>query len=100
MATHDDLVPNPRHRELEAALAAVREHLHVLETALDAACAQFGGEAVWVGPAARAFGDELQGRRARLRAAARQVLSELEAELRTTPSHVPRTAAAATTGWA
>ncbi|MBP2705692.1 hypothetical protein JOL79_17905 [Microbispora sp. RL4-1S] len=98
MATDDDLVPNPRYQDLETALAAVREHLNVLETALDTACAQFGREAVWVGPAARDFGAELQGRRARIRSAVQQLLTELEGELRTTPSRVSRSSAAAA-GW-
>jgi hypothetical protein len=95
----DDLVPNPRYRDLETALAATREHIHVLETALDNACATFGGRAVWVGPTARAFGDELNGRRARVRTAARHVLAELEAELRATPRMVSRATASSMTGW-
>lgn len=98
MPTDDDLVPNPKYQDLQAALAAVREHVQVLETALDRACAQFGGEPVWVGPAARAFGAELDGRRARMKSAVRHVLAELEAELRTTPARVPRSAAAAMSG--
>ncbi|MEZ0072583.1 hypothetical protein [Planotetraspora sp. GP83] len=99
MSVNDDLVPNPRYRDLETALAAVRAHIHVLETALDPACAQFGGQAVWVGPTARAFGEELNGRRARMKMAAQHVLAELEAELRATPTKVSRTAASAMSGW-
>ncbi|WP_214412920.1 hypothetical protein [Sphaerisporangium fuscum] len=100
MPVDDDLVPNPRHRDLEIALATVREHAHVLETALDPACAHFGGQAVWVGPTARAFGEELNGRRARIKTAVQHVLAELEAELRSTPRKVSRaTAAASTDGW-
>ncbi|WP_182906601.1 hypothetical protein [Microbispora sp. H13382] len=71
----------------------VREHVHVLETALDRACAQFGGEPVWVGPAARAFAEELNGRRARLKSAVQHVIAELEAKLRATPAKVSRSAA-------
>ena len=100
MPTDDDLVPNPRHRDLETALAAVRAHTHVVETALDRACAQLGGEAVWVGPTARAFGEELNGRRARLKTAAQHVLTELETELRNTPSRVSRATASSMSGWA
>ncbi|MCT9929413.1 hypothetical protein N5079_04185 [Planotetraspora sp. A-T 1434] len=99
MALNDDLVPNPRYRDLETALAAVRAHIHVLETALDPACAQFGGQAVWVGPTARAFGEELNGRRARVKTAAQHVLAELEAELRATPSKISRTAASSLSAW-
>ncbi|MEW9530362.1 hypothetical protein [Microbispora sp. NPDC049125] len=99
MPTDDDMVPNPRYRDLEAAITAVREHIHVLETALDPACAQFGGEAVWVGPAARAFGEELNGNRGRMKTAVQHVLAELEAELRTTPSRVSRSVASAAGGW-
>jgi hypothetical protein len=95
----DDLVPNPRHRDLETALAAVRAHVHVLETALDTACAQFGGQAIWVGPTARAFGEELNGRRSRIKTAAQHVLAELEAELRSTPSKVSRATASSLGGW-
>lgn len=99
MPIDDDLVPNPRHQDLDAALAAVRAHVRVLETALDPACAQFGGHAVWVGPTARAFGEELNGRRARMKTAVQHILAELEAELRSTPSKVSRAAAAAMSGW-
>jgi hypothetical protein len=99
LATDNDLVPNPRYQDLETALATIREHVRVMETALDAACAQFGGEAVWVGPAARAFGEELRGRRARIKSAAQHVLDELEAELRSTPTRVSRTAAAGMGTW-
>jgi hypothetical protein len=95
----DDLVPNPKYRDLETALAAVRAHVHVLETALDRACARFGGQAVWVGPTARAFGEELNGRRSRMRTAVQHVLAELEAELRSTPRTVSRAAASTMSGW-
>ncbi|MEV7966847.1 hypothetical protein AB0O34_12815 [Sphaerisporangium sp. NPDC088356] len=99
MPLDDDLVPNPKYRDLETALAAVRAHIHVLETALDPVCAQFGGQAVWVGPTARAFGEELNGRRARIRTAAQHVLAELEAELRATPTKISRAAASSMSGW-
>ncbi|MEV6980485.1 hypothetical protein AB0M95_04390 [Sphaerisporangium sp. NPDC051017] len=99
MPIDDDLVPNPRHQDLEAALATVRAHAHVLETVLDPACAQFGGQAVWVGPTARAFGEELNGRRARMKTAVQHVVAELEAELRSTPNKVSRAVAAGMSGW-
>lgn len=98
MSVDDDLVSNPRHRDLEVALAAVRTRLKILETSLDTACTQFGSQAVWVGPTARAFGEELTGRRRRIKTAVQHVLAELEAELRATPSKVSR--AAAGSGWA
>ncbi len=100
MTLDDDLVSNPRHQDLEAALAAVRAHAQALGVALDTACAQFGGQAVWVGPAARAFGEELNGRRTRIKTAVQHVLAEIEAELRSTPSKVPRVAAGRMNGWA
>jgi hypothetical protein len=93
MAIQDDLVPNPRHAELQLAIAKVRERAHVVETALDPACALFGGQAVWVGPTARGFGQELTGRRARLKTAIQHVVAELEAELRGTPARVSPAAA-------
>ncbi|GII54599.1 hypothetical protein Pth03_29880 [Planotetraspora thailandica] len=99
MPIDDDLVPNPRYQDLQTALTAVREHLHVLETALDQACATFAGNPVWVGPTARAFGEELHERRARIRTTAHRVLAELEAELRATPRTVAKSAAAAMGGW-
>jgi hypothetical protein len=95
----EDLVPNPRYQDLQTALTAVREHIDVLETALDQACATFSGHAVWVGPTARIFGEELHGRRARIRATAQHVLAALEAELRATPRMVVRSAASAMGGW-
>jgi hypothetical protein len=95
----DDLVPNPRYRDLETALATVRAHIHMLETSLDRACTQFGGKAIWVGPTARAFGAELNGRRARVKVAVQHVVAELEAELRATPKQVPRAAVSAVIGW-
>ncbi|GGK71780.1 hypothetical protein Sme01_08920 [Sphaerisporangium melleum] len=99
MPIDDDLVPNPRHQDLEAALAAVRAHVQALETVLDPACAKFGGQAVWVGPTARVFGEEMNGRRARIKTAVHHVLAELEAELRSTPTQISRVAATTVAGW-
>jgi hypothetical protein len=99
LPTDDDLVPNPRHGELEAALAAVRTHAQALATVLDPVCTQFGSQAIWVGPTARAFEQELNGRKTRIKTAVQHVIDELEAELHSTPSKVPRTTASAMTGW-
>ncbi|MFC0863488.1 hypothetical protein ACFHYQ_14400 [Sphaerimonospora cavernae] len=100
MPLDDDRVPNPRYQDLRAALAAVQEHAQMLETALDRACAQFGGQPVWVGPTARTFGEEVSGRRARVKTAVQHLLTELEAELRATPDKVSRAAASSLGGWA
>ncbi|MGI5486979.1 hypothetical protein [Microtetraspora malaysiensis] len=89
----EDLMPNPRHQELRAALVAVREHAAMLEAALDRPCAEFGNDPVWVGPTARAFGAELNGRRSRVQTAIQHMLAELEAELRATPAQIPRRSA-------
>ena len=97
MAIQDDLVPNPQYQELQRALAEARERARAVETALDPGCALFGGQAVWVGPAARRFGQDLNGRRLRLRSAIQQVIAELEAELRATPAKVSPAVAAG--GW-
>jgi hypothetical protein len=72
--------------------------VEALETSLDTACAQFGSQAVWVGETARAFGEDLNGRRRRIKSASQHVLSELEAELRATPSKVSRAVAASMSG--
>ncbi|GAA2863357.1 hypothetical protein GCM10010517_22390 [Streptosporangium fragile] len=89
----DGMVPNPRREELQRALAQVRAHAARLETALDPAHASFTGKAVWVGPAARTFAEELTGRRNRLRTLVRRIVEELEAELRATPEKVDRSTA-------
>lgn len=99
MPIDDDLVPNPKYAELEATLAVIRSHAQVLEALLDPVCSRFGSQAIWVGPTARAFEQELSGRRTRIKAAARRVVEELEAELRSTPSEVSRAAASALSGW-
>jgi hypothetical protein len=92
MAIQDDLVPNPKYAELQQAVAMARERARAVETALDSGCALFGGQAVWVGPTARGFAQELNGRRARVRTAIQHVIAELEAELHGTPARVSPTA--------
>ncbi|GAA1273287.1 hypothetical protein GCM10009677_28050 [Sphaerisporangium rubeum] len=99
MPIDDDLVPNPKYTELEATLAIIRSHVQVLETVLDPVCSQFGSQAIWVGPTARTFEQELSGRNARIKTVARRVVEELEAELRSTPSEVSRATASALIGW-
>ncbi|WP_113700844.1 hypothetical protein [Nonomuraea lactucae] len=84
----EGLVDSPRHRALRQALSVVRERVALLEAALDQPFGQFTAAAVWVGPAARRFGDELRHHRQRLRAQARKVVGELEDELRRTPEKV------------
>ncbi len=87
------MVPNPRREELLRALTKVRAHAAQLETALDPAHAAFTGQAVWVGPAARDFTEELAGRRARLRVLTQRIVEDLESELRTAPEKVTRSSA-------
>ncbi|MBO3744694.1 hypothetical protein J5X84_01345 [Streptosporangiaceae bacterium NEAU-GS5] len=78
-------MPNPRYEDLRHALMEVKARVAVLEAALDSPYQQFAGGQVWVGPAARSFGDELSSRRARLRATAQAIVADLEEELRATP---------------
>ncbi|MEU4538056.1 hypothetical protein AB0G15_24700 [Streptosporangium sp. NPDC023825] len=87
-----DAIPNPRREELRRALARVRLHAAQLETALDPAHASFTGKAVWVGPAARTFAEELIGRRNRLRVLVGRIVEELEAEFRATSETTDRPA--------
>ncbi|MCC5578659.1 hypothetical protein IMZ11_23820 [Microtetraspora sp. AC03309] len=93
-ANLDDMVPNPRKQELLRALEKVRMHARQLEAALDPPHATFTGKAVWVGPQARAFADELTQRRARLRSLIQRIVSDLEAEFMAAPEHVRRSPAA------
>ncbi|WP_189243190.1 hypothetical protein [Planobispora rosea] len=65
-----------------------------LEAALDPAHATFTGGAVWTGPAARNFAEELTGRRARLRVLTQRIVEELEDELLATPEQATRSSAA------
>ncbi|MFI7642791.1 hypothetical protein [Nonomuraea sp. NPDC049400] len=81
-------VENPRHQALRQALARVRQQVAQLEAALDEPYRQFTGSAVWVGPAARRFGEELSRQRQRLRTQAAKVIRELEEELGRTPEKV------------
>ncbi|MGV9775474.1 hypothetical protein [Streptosporangium sp. NPDC003464] len=85
---------NPRREELLRALTRIRLHAAQLETALDPAHASFTGKAVWVGPTARAFAEELTGRRNRLRTLVRRIVEDLEAELLATPEKVDRASTA------
>ncbi|SDJ50380.1 hypothetical protein SAMN05421874_10221 [Nonomuraea maritima] len=89
----EPLVDNPRHQELRQALARVRQLATQLETALDEPYRQFSGSAVWVGPAARRFGEELARHRQRLAAQAARVVGELEEELGRTPTQISASAA-------
>ncbi|WP_203987891.1 hypothetical protein [Sphaerisporangium rufum] len=66
---------------------------------LDPPCARFGSNNVWVGPKARMFGDELNGRRNRIKSAVQHVIAELEAELRSTPNKVSRAMASGMASW-
>jgi hypothetical protein len=81
-------VLNPRHQALQQTLARVRQLVAQLETALDEPYRQFTGTAVWVGPVARQFGEELSLHRRRLRTQAARVITELEEELGRTPERV------------
>ncbi|MEU6798696.1 hypothetical protein ABZ907_43970 [Nonomuraea wenchangensis] len=81
-------VPNPRQAELQQLIAQARAHVDRLETALDSACEQFAGQAIWVGRTAQGFARELTGHRTRVRAVAQAVIVTLEEELRRTPSEV------------
>ena len=75
-------MPYPRYEDLREALAEVRDRAAVLEAAMDSAHRQFTTRAVWVGPAARSFAEELSARRARLRETAQLIVDELEEEAR------------------
>ncbi|GAA3117351.1 hypothetical protein GCM10010466_05430 [Planomonospora alba] len=89
-----DLVPNPRKEELLRALERVRMHAARLEAAFDPPHATLTGKAVWTGPTARAFAEELTARRARLRTLTRRIVEELEAEFTATPEKAGRSPAA------
>ncbi|GAA0445482.1 hypothetical protein Acor_76020 [Acrocarpospora corrugata] len=89
-----DMAPNPRSEELRRVLAKVRVQVAQLEEALDRPHVEFTGKAVWVGPVARTFTEELTARRARLRVLAQRIIEELENELRGTPERVARSSAA------
>ncbi|WP_189239937.1 hypothetical protein [Planomonospora parontospora] len=88
------MAPDPRREELLRALTKVRMHAARLEAALDPAHAAFTGKAVWTGPTARDFTEELTGRRARLRTLTQRIVEELEDELRATPENAARSSAA------
>ncbi|MFG1700195.1 hypothetical protein [Nonomuraea sp. NPDC049309] len=88
-ASAEELVDSPRHQALQHALRNVRVRAAQLEAALDEPVQRFANTRVWVGPAARRFGEELSRQRQELRRRARQVVEELEEELRRTPSKVP-----------
>lgn len=85
----EKLVPNPRYEELERALAAVRARGQRLQAALDPPFDLFTGQAVWVGPAARAFRDGLVHHRSLLKRIVDDVIAQLEAELGSTKREVP-----------
>ncbi|QYC44756.1 hypothetical protein Nocox_35985 [Nonomuraea coxensis DSM 45129] len=87
------MVDNPRHEALRQALEVVRRQAEQLATALDEPFRRFTGSAVWVGPAAGRFGEELSRHRQRLRDQAAKVTRELEEELGRTPREVSPAAA-------
>ncbi|MBG0820052.1 hypothetical protein HS048_04780 [Planomonospora sp. ID91781] len=88
------MATDPRREELLRALTKVRMHAARLEAALDPAHSAFTGKAVWTGPTARGFAEELAGHRARLRRLTQRIVEELEDELRATPEKEARSPAA------
>lgn len=94
MGLGSESMVNPRREELLRVLTRVQLHAAQLETALDPAHASFTGKAVWVGPTARVFAEELTGRRNRLRTLVQRIVEDLEAELRATPEKVDRASTA------
>ncbi|MCG5217912.1 hypothetical protein [Streptosporangium sp. KLBMP 9127] len=84
----EGLVPNPRRQALEQALIEVKSRVAILEAALDPPHGQFTGQAVWVGPTARRFAEDLTARRVRLRKAAQALVTALEEELHSVPAQV------------
>jgi hypothetical protein len=85
----DELVDSPRFRALQMALFNVRRQVIQLEDALDPPFRLFSGRAVWVGPAARNFGEDLSRQRQALKRHARRIVEELEDELGRIPDKVP-----------
>ncbi|MFI7613468.1 hypothetical protein ACIBP6_19790 [Nonomuraea terrae] len=81
-------VDNPRYEALQQALANVERHVARLRAALDEPFDLFSGDAVWIGPVARKFGEDLGHYRQRLKQQAETVMAELEAEIRRTPPKV------------
>ncbi|MCF6468737.1 hypothetical protein FAF44_10100 [Nonomuraea sp. MG754425] len=81
-------VDNPRYQALQQALVNVERHVAQLRAALDEPFGLFSGDAVWIGPVARRFGEDLGHYRMRLRQQAETVVAELEAEIRRTPPKV------------
>ncbi|TYB56560.1 hypothetical protein FXF51_43035 [Nonomuraea sp. PA05] len=84
----DTPVDNPRYTALREAQVRVERHVAQLRAALDEPFRLFSGDAVWIGPVARRFGEDLGHYRQRLRQQAETVLAELEAEIRRTPPQV------------
>ncbi|MGW3352507.1 hypothetical protein ACWDA3_55235 [Nonomuraea rubra] len=81
-------VDNPRYTALQQALTKVEQHVARLRAALDEPFELFCGDAVWIGPVARRFGEDLGHHRQRLKQQAETVVAELEAEIRRTPPKV------------
>lgn len=85
----EKLVANPRHQELERALAGVRARGEILQAALDPAFTLFAGQGVWVGPAAKLFQDALTRHRKLLKSIVDDVIDQLDVELGRTKREVP-----------
>ncbi|GAA3441643.1 hypothetical protein [Planomonospora venezuelensis] len=84
MGHPSDGAADARRRILEQTLAEVKARVEILEAALDPAHRRFTGQAVWVGPTARRFAEDLVARRARLRQAGQALVTTVEEELAST----------------
>jgi hypothetical protein len=80
--------PNPAYAELYQAYQRAFDSAGTLEKALDPP-ARTAGDA-WVGPAARSWQSDLEGRRGQLKRAAAQILWDIYAALSKVPPYIPK----------
>lgn len=80
--------PNPEYAELYDAYQRAFSSAHTLERALDPPVRTSGD--AWVGPAARAWQNDLETQRDRLRKAAAQILWDIYGTLSKVPPFIPK----------
>ena len=84
----DGLIPNPWLYDLEQALVEVKKQSALSEDALDTPLRQMTDQAIWIGPVARRFTEDLGVRRPWIRQATQAIVNALEDTIKPLPPNV------------
>ena len=82
------LVPNPKHQALSTLYAQLQRDADTMKNALKPANQQMSASGTWVGPAADAWGSQLNGYASDCATQVNAMLSEVESALSAEPAQV------------